>query len=120
MPSHRNALLTATAVGTVLQILMVVAGHLHPEVAALFGPLGTALSLLAGVLYALLSREAVRPAAVGGAIAGAACGVLGVLVSFALGDVPALVFLIAAVSGIVAGALGGAAGAFLARRTAAA
>ena len=114
--SSRNALVTATAIATALQVAMVVIGHFVPAVAALFAPLGTFLSLVAGVLYARLSGAPVGPAAAGGAIAGALCGVLGVAVSLALGDVPALVLAIAAGSGIVAGALGGAGAAFLTRR----
>lgn len=116
--NRNNALLTATAIGTVLQLVMVITGHLHPSVAALFGPLGTALSLVAGVIYALIARVEVRRAAVGGAIAGAVCALLGVAVSMALGDVTAVILAIGTVSGIVAGALGGAAGAFLSRRPA--
>lgn len=115
-PTSRNALVTATAIATALQVAMVVTGHFVPAVAALFGPLGTFLSLVAGVLYARLSGAPVGPAAAGGAIAGALCGVLGVAVSLALGDVTAIVLAIAAGSGIVAGALGGAATAFLTHR----
>ena len=111
----RNPLVVATAIGTVLQVAMVVAGHLHPSVAALFGPIGTLLSLVAGLIYALLARTTVAEAAKGGAVAGAVCAILGVLVSLALGDVTAVVLAIATVSGIVAGAIGGAIGAFLTR-----
>jgi hypothetical protein len=118
MPTNpsRNALVTATVIATGLQVAMVVTGHFVPAVATLFAPLGTFLSLVAGVLYARLSGAPVGPAAAGGAVAGALCSVLGVAVSLALGDVPAVVLAIAAVSGIVAGAIGGAAAAFLTRR----
>jgi hypothetical protein len=114
--TSRSALVTATAIATGLQVAMVVTGHFVPAVAALFAPLGTFLSLVAGVLYARLSGAPVGPAAAGGAVAGALCGVLGVAVSLALDDVTAIVLAIAAVSGIVAGALGGAAAAFFTRR----
>lgn len=117
---QKNALVTATAIGTVLQVAMVVIGHFVPAVAALFGPLGTLLSLVAGVLYARLSGAALGPAATGGAIAGAACALIGVAISLALGDVTAVILAIGTVSGIVAGAIGGAAGSFLSRRPSAA
>lgn len=113
--TSRNALVTATAIATALQVAMVVTGHFVPAIAALFAPLGTFLSLVAGVLYARISGAPVGPAASGGAIAGALCGVIGVAVSLALGDVTAVVLAIAAVSGIVAGALGGAATAYFTR-----
>jgi hypothetical protein len=116
----RNPLVVATAIGTVLQVAMVVIGHSVPAVAAQFALVGTLLSLVAGLIYALLARTSVAEAAKGGAIAGAVCALLGVLVSLALGDVTAVILAIGTVSGIVAGAIGGAAGSFLARRTASA
>jgi len=115
---NQNALVKATAIGTVLQVAMVVVGHSVPAVAAQFALLGTLLSLVAGVVYALLARTGVGPAAAGGAVAGAVCALLGVAVSLALGDVTAVVLAIGTASGIVAGAIGGALGAVLARRSA--
>ena len=120
MPTNsRTPLLTAIAVGTVLQVAMVVIGHSVPAVAARFALVGTLLSLVAGLLYGLLARAAPGPSAVGGAVAGAVCALLGVLVSLALGDVTAVVLAIATVSGLVAGAVGGAVASFLGRRSAA-
>lgn len=116
-----TALLRATALGTLLQTAMVLAGHSVPAVAQLFAVLGMTLSLVAGVAYALWARAggqrtAGRWAAAGGAIAGGACGLIGIAISFALGDVPAPVLGFGTAASAVTGALGGVAGAVLRRR----
>jgi hypothetical protein len=110
------ALLRATLVGTVLQTAMVLTGHSMPVIARLFAVLGVSLSLVAGVLYALLAGPATtRTGAAGGAIAGGTCALVGIAISVALGDVPAAVLGFGTASSAVAGALGGAAGIMLAR-----
>jgi hypothetical protein len=109
----RPALLRATALGTVLQSAMVVAGHYLPAIAQLFGPLGMTLSLLAGAAYVVWANAAGEPSAVGvasvgGAIAGAACAFIGIAISLALGDVTAALLAFGTASSALAGALGGA------------
>jgi hypothetical protein len=117
----QSALLRAILLGTVLQVAMVLAGNSIPAVAQLFGVLGVTLSLVAGVAYALWAgaggeRPPARWAAAGGAIAGGACALIGIAVSFALGDVPAAVLAFGTASSAVTGALGGLLGAALQRR----
>ena len=103
-----RALLVATIVGTVLQTAMVVAGHTNRTIAGLFAVGGMTFSLVAGVLYAVLARGSTPgAAAVGGLIAGAACALIGIFVSYALRDVPATLLLLGTLSSAVTGALGG-------------
>lgn len=116
-----RALVIATLVGTVLQVLMVVIGHSHPSVAALFAVGGMGLSLLAGFIYARLARPATKgAAATGGLAAGASCAFLGILVSHLLGDVPASLLALGTVSSAVTGAIGGLLGALSNGKTVAA
>ena len=111
-------LVEATVVGTVLQVAMVVAGHYNAGVANLFGPMGMTISLLAGLMYALRARPAGKGnAALGGAVAGGVCAFLGILVSFLLGDVPAVVLSFGTLSSVVTGALGGFVGQLIAGRS---
>jgi len=49
---NRKALINATVIGTVLQLIMVLAGHWIPAVANLFAIVGILISLVAGLLYA--------------------------------------------------------------------
>lgn len=112
-------LVLATAAGTVLQLIMVLWGHAEPAVAALFAVGGMGISLLAGLIYALLAKSGVRAGALGGAIAGGACGLIGIAVSLALGDVEPMLLLLGTASSAVTGAAGGALGALLVRRPAA-
>ena len=97
----------AVVVGTILQLAMVLAGHWVPEVAALFGPLGMAISLAAGWLAARWGGSRGADAARDGAIAGGVCAFIGILVSYALGDVSLALLLLGTLSSAVAGALGG-------------
>lgn len=107
-------------VGIVLQATMVLMGHWVAGVALLFGPLGVAISLLVGLLWA---REAARDyghGAGGGAVVGGTCALVGIGISLALGDVGAAVLLFGTASSAVTGALGGLAGARLRPRALAA
>jgi LytS/YehU family sensor histidine kinase len=109
-------LLYAIIAGTLLQLAMVLTGHSVRSVANLFAVGGMTISLLAGVLYAMLARhgEAV-PALVGGLVAGGVCALIGILVSYFLGDVTAAVIAFGTISSAVAGALGGWLTSFLVR-----
>ena len=103
-----RALVIASAVGTLLQVVMVVVGHSSPAIAALFAVGGMGLSLIAGVLYARLARPATKgSAALGGAAAGAICAFIGILVSHLLGDVPGSLLALGTLSSAVTGAIGG-------------
>lgn len=110
---NRKALINATVVGTVLQLIMVLAGHWVPAVASLFAVIGILISLVAGLLYARAAKSAWSDSLLGGVIAGGVCALLGIAVSFLLGDVTASILLLGTVSSAVGGVLGGAIGKLL-------
>jgi hypothetical protein len=105
---NTRALLLATLLGTILQILMVVAGHSNTSIAALFAVGGMGFSLIAGLAYAMWARGG-RPSALalGGLAAGALCAFIGIFVSYQLGDVPLSLLALGTVSSAVTGAIGG-------------
>jgi hypothetical protein len=105
---NRRALALASLAGTVLQVVMVVAGHVNESVKALFAVGGMGISLVAGVLYVILApKHADSSPTLGGAIAGAVCALIGIGVSFGLGDVPASLLALGTISSAVTGAIGG-------------
>jgi hypothetical protein len=113
---NTRALLLATTLGTILQVAMVVIGHSNASVAALFAVGGMGFSLVAGLAYAKWARGGTASAlAVGGLVAGALCALIGIFVSYMLGDVPASLLLLGTISSAVTGAIGGWAGSFLFR-----
>jgi hypothetical protein len=115
-PDARRALIRAAVVGTILQVAMVVSGHLAPVVASLFAVGGMAFSLLAGLLYSLWrGRTKLGAMAGAGAVAGGVGAFLGILVSWALGDVPLTLLGFGTASSIAAGALGACVGRMFAR-----
>ena len=94
-------------IGTLFQLIMVIAGHFATPVANLFGPLGMAISLAAGLLWARSAADSYGRGALGGALVGGGCALLGILVSLALGDVSAAILALGTVSSAVTGAIGG-------------
>jgi hypothetical protein len=113
----RSALVNATLIGTALQLAMVVSGHYNKGIANLFAVLGMTISLVAGLLFALWAKQpTVSGAALGGLIAGGVCALLGIIVSYALGDVTAMIIILGTVSSAVTGAIGGAVGHVVASR----
>jgi xanthine/uracil permease len=114
---NTRALVFATAVGTLLQLAMVIAGHSNKSIAALFAVLGVSISLVAGIIYAMSAKGgSTSSLAVGGLIAGGVCALIGIVASYALGDVPALILAVGTASSAVGGAIGGALGKLLVRR----
>jgi len=112
-----EALTRATVVGTLLQLAMVVGGHSSPQIANLFAVGGVGISAVAGVLYWVWARGgSVGSVAAGGAIAGAGSGLLGIVVSYLLGDVPASVLGLGTASSGVTGAIGALVGRAIAGR----
>jgi hypothetical protein len=112
-----RALVIATAACALAQLAMVIIGHSNPAVAAQFAVLGVSISLVAGLLYAVLAHDGQRGrAAINGAIAGGVGALIGVIISFALGDVTASILAIGTGSSAVTGALGGLIGSFFAGR----
>ena len=103
-----RALLIASAIGTVLQTAMVVAGHSNKSIAKLFAVGGMSLSLVAGVIYAMMSRGGTTGSVVlGGVLSGAICALIGIAVSYFLGDVPVTLLALGTLSSAVTGAIGG-------------
>lgn len=108
MKLSTRALVMATMIGTILQVVMVTLGHSTPAVRSIFAVGGMAISLVAGILYAVISTEVVvTDNVVGGVLAGAVCAFIGILVSCLLGDVPGSLLLLGTASSAVTGALGG-------------
>jgi hypothetical protein len=108
MKLNSRALMTATVIGIVLQLTMVFVGHSSADVKNLFAPIGMALSLIAGILYTVISTEVVvRDNVIGGLIAGAVCALIGIAVSCALGDVAPMILVLGTASSAVTGAIGG-------------
>jgi hypothetical protein len=98
----------ATIVGTVLQVVMVVAGHFLPWVrdhAFLFG--GMMISAIAGYLYAADFADGYLRGALGGAIAGGVCALIGVALSVLLGDTPVFALVLGTAISVLTGAVGG-------------
>ena len=107
---NRRALVLATLVGTILQVAMVIAGHANKSIAGLFAFGGMGFSLVAGVLYVLYGRgesSGTGSPILGGALAGALCALIGILVSYLLGDVPVTLLALGTLSSAVTGAIGG-------------
>lgn len=110
---NNRALVIAAIIGTLLQVGMVVAGHSNQSVKNLFAVGGMGFSLVAGVIYGVMSRgSTVGSLAAGGAIAGGVCAFIGILVSHLMGDVPASLLALGTISSVVTGAVGGTVGKF--------
>jgi hypothetical protein len=115
---NSRAVFLGTVLGAVLQIAMVLAGHSNPAVANLFAVGGMGFSFIAGLAVAVFSRRNASSAAslmAGGAIAGGACALIGIFVSYLLRDVPASLLALGTASSVVTGAIGGWIGKFVVR-----
>ena len=96
----------ALAVGTALQIVMVVGGHYVKSIQNFYMWGGLAFSLLVGVIYTAVGSGAWALVLAGGAIAGALAGFIGIFISYLFGDVPAKLMLFGTLGSLGAGALG--------------
>ncbi len=111
---NRTALRNATLIGTVLQLAMIVTGHFSAWVAMnVFALGGMAISALAGLLYARSAANGYGGAALGGAIAGGVCAIIGIAASVALGDVPPIILAFGTLGSAIAGVMGGVVGQML-------
>ena len=120
-PDSTSAMFRAITLGTVLQLAMVLAGHYNAGIAQMFAAGGMTISLAAGLLLALWAkRSSWGASAFGGAIAGGVCALLGIIVSYALGDVTATILALGTLSSAVTGLVGGLIGHALASRKSAA
>ncbi|HEY0529468.1 MAG TPA: hypothetical protein VGD02_11605 [Gemmatimonadaceae bacterium] len=107
--NRRPAFTGSLIIGTALQLAMVLAGHWIELIKLnVFAVGGMAISLLAGVIYARRARTGRGQSALYGALVGGACALIGIIVSFALGDVTASILLLGTLSSAVTGAIGGA------------
>jgi hypothetical protein len=113
---NTQRLLMATLVGTLAQVAMVVAGHWSPEVKGAFMLGGLGLSFIAGAIYAARTGMSWGAAILGGGIAGGVSALLGIAVSFLLGDVPASLLALGTAGSMVTGLIGGIAARALAPR----
>jgi hypothetical protein len=109
-----HALAIATAIGTILQLAMVVSGHTNKTIAGLFAVGGMGISLVAGLIYGANVSTGLSGRGIGGMLAGGICAFIGIAVSYRYGDVPASLLILGTVSSMVTGALGGWLGRFLA------
>jgi hypothetical protein len=108
MTPSRGAALTATAIGTALQLAMIAAGHYVPFIKTYgFAVGGMAISLVAGVIYARLAAARRAHAAGRGAIVGGLCALIGIAASVALRDTPPAILVFGTLASAVTGALGG-------------
>jgi hypothetical protein len=107
---NRSALVTATIIGLVPQLAMVIGGHYSPAIKELFAAGGMIFSLIAGIAFAYLAGGHRPPDVRGGAAAGGLCALLAIAVSVILGDVPPSLLLVGTVSSVITGAVGGAIG----------
>jgi len=105
-----RALIAATVIGTALQVAMVFAGHFIPAVANLFAVAGILISLVAGLLYARAARGGWSDSLLGGAVAGGLCALIGIAMSWAMGDVETMILVLGTASSAVGGLIGGAVG----------
>jgi len=105
---NRKALIIATDIGLVLQLIMVIAGHYDAAIAAWVAVGGMLISLVAGVIYGRMARNGLKDSLVGGALAGGICALIGIAVSCALGDVAAMILVFGTIGSAVAGLIGGA------------
>ncbi len=109
MGSSPAAFRNAAIVGTLLQLAMVLSGHwiefIKMNVFAIGGML---ISAIAGVLYARAARVDRKQSALQGALVGGLSALIGIVVSFALGDVPASILALGTLSSTATGAIGGA------------
>src|SRR5215472_12861883 len=107
----RNAVLTATAIGLIAQVAMVVAGHYIPFIKEKgFAIGGMAISLAAGLIYARLAAGTWGGALLGGAVSGGVCAFIGIVLCVALKDAPTMVLALGTASSTVTGLIGGAIG----------
>ena len=108
LPKSRGAFVSALITGTILQLAMVLSGHwvefIRQNVFAIGGMM---ISAIAAVLYARASRDPRGASAIKGTIVGGLCALIGIAVSYALGDVPANILIFGTLGSAVAGAVGG-------------
>ena len=108
MKINGRAMAIATIIGIILNLLMVFAGHSNPAIKTLFAPIGLGISLVAGILYPVISTEVIaRDNILGGLVAGGVCALIGIAVSYSMHDVESWVLIAGTLGSAVTGAIGG-------------
>jgi len=109
MPGRQStALLKSTALGTLLQLIMIVLGHFAPTIAGLYAEGGMAIAGVTGLLYSIWGgKDSLGGAALGGAVAGGLSAFVGILASHFMGDVPVTLLSVGTAGSAVTGAIGG-------------
>jgi hypothetical protein len=104
------------AAGGALGLLVSVAAHMSAALLKFAGPMGAIVSLVFGLLYGRGMRQPYGRSALGGALTGAGCAFVGILLGVLLGDQPVLMLAGGTVGGAIAGAIGGSVGRALASK----
>ena len=119
MPGRQStALLKSTALGTLLQLIMIVLGHFAPTIAGLYAEGGMAISGVTGLLYSIWGgKDSLGGAALGGAAAGGLSAFLAILASHLMGDVSVALLHVGTAGSVVTGAIGGMVGRVLSTRS---
>lgn len=90
-------------IGTALQLAMVISGHFVQAIANQFAMIGTAIPLVIGVWYGIVSAGSFGAAAGVGLLIGAVPALIGVIPSYLMGDVPlGTIWFATVVSGVTA------------------
>ncbi len=106
----KRAFLVSLAITTILQIAMVGVGHGSPAIQSFYAVGGMGFSLLGGLLYAARVQARAAPVLAISTVVGALSGLLGIALSFALGDVEAFLLIVGTLGSAFAGLVGGAGG----------
>lgn len=108
MNVRSKSMVPMTAVGTIVQIAMVVAGHYNEFIKNnVFAIGGMLISLVVAAMWAAKGAASKGNAFGGGAIVGGVCAILGIAVSVILGDTDAAVLGFGTAGSAVAGGIGG-------------
>jgi hypothetical protein len=106
-----RSILVSLTVATAFQLAMVLAGHYVDFIKEnVFALGGVAISLVAGMAYAKSAAGGWKRVLPGAVLVGGGSALLGIAVSLALKDVPAMVLVLGTTSSAVTGAIGGAIG----------
>lgn len=93
-------------VSTVLQIVMVTAGHFSSAVLGLSGILGVGIPLLVGTAYGAKAAESFKSASAGGFVQGIVGAAIGILLAILLGDQTWMLLTFGPISSGITGLLG--------------
>ena len=104
---NTKLLVQALVVATVLQLAMVLSGHWVEFIKNQFATVGVAISIVGAIHYVRAARPSWAWAGLGGAIVGGLSALIGILVSYLLGDVTADILYIGTGASTVAGAVAG-------------